>query len=163
MDIEYQCSFNHYQEAVLAQRNRSTGRKILYAVCGCVISTLVIALLVARGIREASAFLGVTVFWFCSVLGVSLVCRLWMKGDFRGHPNFSQRQVVHVNDDGLHAESETGQSERKWSAYTQYRETSNLFILYLGSRLFEVIPKRAFAIGEGDEFRELLRRKLPSK
>jgi YcxB-like protein len=163
MNIEYQCTLGDYQEAVLAHGLRSTGRKILYAVGGCFISTFVVFLMVIRGIREGTAFLGVIVFWFCSALVGRLVCPLWIKRDFRKHPNFSRRQVLRVNDDGLHAESEIGQCERKWLAYTQYRETSNLFILYLGARLFEVIPKRAFVLGEGDEFRELLRQKLPAK
>jgi hypothetical protein len=163
MNIEYQCNFGDYQEAVLAHGNRSTGRKILYAVGGCFISTFGVFLMVTRGIREGAAFLAVIVFWFCSALVIRLVCPWWIRRDFHRHPNFSRRQLMRMDTDGLHAESEIGQRETKWIAYTEYRETSNLFILYLGARLFEVIPRRAFGPGEADEFRKLLRQKLPAK
>jgi hypothetical protein len=164
MNIEYECNLGDYQEALLAHGNRSTGRKILYAVGGCFVSTSAIVLMMTRGISEGAAFLGVIIFWFCSALFARLACPWWIRRDFHRHPNFSRRQVLRVDTDGFHAESEIEQSGRKWLAYTRFKETSNLFILYLGARLFEVIPKRAFALGcEADQFRELLRQKLPAK
>jgi hypothetical protein len=160
MNIEYQCNLGDYQESVLPPGNRSMERKIFYAVGGCFVSTFVVFLLVMRGFREGAAFLGVILFWFCSALIVRVACPLWIKRDFRHHPNFAQPQMVRVDENAIEYKSNLGQSETKWAAYTKFRETPNLFILYLGTRLFHVIPKRAFHGTQLDDFRELLREKV---
>jgi hypothetical protein len=160
MNIEYQCNLADYQEALLTHGTRSMERKILYAVGGCLISTFVVFLLVMRGIREGAAFLGVIVFWFCSALVVRLACSLWIKRDFRKHPNFVQAQTVRIDENAIEYESSLGHGEAKWGAYSKFRETPNLFMLYSGARLFHVIPKRAFHGTQMDDFRELWREKV---
>ena len=57
---------------------------------------------------------------------------LWVTRNFRGHPNFSRKLVIQIDSDGLSKRSAVGQSETKWLAYTKFRETQNLFVLYLG-------------------------------
>jgi hypothetical protein len=135
-------------------------RKILYAVAGCVISTFIVFLLVIIGIRESAAFFGVVVFWFCSALVIRLACPLWIKRDFRKHPIFAQAQRVRIDENTVEYKSDLRQSETKWRTYSKFRETPNLFMLYLGARLFHVIPKRAFHGVQLDDFRELLREKV---
>jgi YcxB-like protein len=160
MNIEYQCNLGDYQEAMLAHGNRSMERKILYAVGSCFISTFVVFLLVINGIREGAALLGVIVFWFCSALIIKLACPLWIERDFGKHPIFAQAQTVRIDENAIEYKSALAQSEAKWGAYSKFHETPNLFMLYLGARLFHVIPKRAFHGTQLDDFRELLREKV---
>jgi hypothetical protein len=86
-----------------------------------------------------------------------------LKRDFKKHPNFSRDCSVQVNETGLHSQSDVSTGETKWAAFVKFRETRNLFMLYLGGRMFKVIPKRAFSAAQLEEFRELLRQKLPTK
>ncbi len=83
-----------------------------------------------------------------------------IRRDFRKHPNFSVPQVLKVNDDGLYCVSDIAEGSAKWSAFTKFQETRNLFMLQMGARMFRVIPKRALSTPEIDELRELLRRRL---
>ena len=65
-----------------------------------------------------------------------------------------------VDAEGLKTEGELERRETRWPAFTKYRETENLFILYEGARLLRVFPKRAFSSQELDEFRALLASKI---
>jgi hypothetical protein len=115
------------------------------------------AILMDLGFRQGIATLAVPILLFLLWLAFSLVIRpIWIKRDFRGHPNFQREQLVGIDEWGLRRTSEIGQSETKWLAYTTYRETQNLFVLYFGRRLMEVIPKSAFSAEQLQKFRELL-------
>jgi hypothetical protein len=149
-----------YDEALFAQPKVSSERKILILVIGSVLSLFVVFLMVTLGFRQGSLQVGVIIFWFASWIVFKLARPVWVNRDFRQHPNFSRKQILRIDEDGLHATSEIGQSERTWRAYTKYRETQNLFVLYLGARLIEVIPKRAFSAPQLEEFRDLLHRNL---
>jgi hypothetical protein len=102
---------------------------------------------------EAAAFLA----W-------PLVIRpLSFRRHFRDTPNFALKQFLVTGEDGLLTRSDAGQIENKWSAYTKFQETPNLFIFWMGAAKWEGIPKRAFSALELDEFRELLVRHLSRK
>ena len=86
-----------------------------------------------------------------------------LRHDFKKHPNFSRQCTLQVDNDGLRSQNDMSSGETKWGAFVKFRETPNLFMVYFGGRLFKVIPKRAFSAAQLEEFRELLRSKLPSK
>jgi len=72
------------------------------------------------------------------------------------------KQTLSADEQGLRSATSAGHSENNWSTYTNF-ETSNLFLLYMGSGLFEVIPKRAFSPSQLEEFRNLLTRYVSVK
>jgi YcxB-like protein len=80
--------------------------------------------------------------------------------DFAKHPNLGREYVLRVEDNGLHMSSDVSQGGGKWSAYTKFRETPNLFVLYAGARLFFALPKRFFSSEQQTDFRELLIRNV---
>jgi YcxB-like protein len=70
--------------------------------------------------------------------------------------------VVEVNDEELTINTPLSRSTLKWAAYTHWKETLNLFLVYQSANCSSLFPKRAFISQEQiDEFRELLRSKLP--
>ena len=71
--------------------------------------------------------------------------------------------MLDLKDEGLYGTSAIGEGTAKWSAFSKLRETPNLFMLYMGARMFRVIPKRAFSPSQLEEARALLRTKLPMK
>lgn len=83
----------------------------------------------------------------CGNILVVLVCvvrPLWVRRDCRRHPNFSVLQVVRLNDEGLYSASDIAEGMAKWTAFTKFHETQDLFMLHMGARLFRIIPNRAF-------------------
>jgi hypothetical protein len=115
------------------------------------------AILVNFGFRQGVAGLALPLLLLVLWLAFrSVIYPLWIKRDFRGHPNFQREQSVKIDEWGVRRTSEIGQSETKWLAYTEYRETQNLFLLYFGRRLMEVIPKRALSVEQLQKFRQLL-------
>jgi YcxB-like protein len=140
----------------------SSNSGTLRPACGNLARVFVYAALVNFGFRQGVAAVTRAILFS----GLLLVYRfvgfpLWLCRDFRRHPNFSRQQTLRVDEDGLYKRSEVGQSETKWFAYTRFRETQNLFVLYLGERQAEVVPKRALSNAQLDELRQLLRKKIP--
>ena len=163
IDLEYQCRLGDYQEACRAQRPFSMARNVLVAVLFCAFITVIALIATEHGVRQGSAQVTIVALTFCLWAAAKLLRPVWVKRDFAKHPNFSLPQVVRITEEGVHTQHAVGQSDTKWPAYTKFRETQNLFILYLGARLFEVIPKRAFDPRDLDGFRKLVRQKLPAK
>jgi hypothetical protein len=79
------------------------------------------------------------------------------------HPNLARQYLLRVDDGGWEKIGEISQGGGKWAAYTKFRETPNLFMIYRGARTFSMIPKRAFTVSQLGEFRELISNKLPGK
>jgi len=159
MDVQYQCDLDDYVEAQNFVLKQSVSYYILFVGGGF---SLVLGLAIAFWGRFANAlpalFLGI--FW----LGYLILYRTAkIRHDFKRHPNVSRQCSLQVDDNGLRSASDVSTGETKWGAFVKYRETPNLFMVYFGGRMFRVIPKRAFSTLQLEEFRELLRRKLPAK
>lgn len=163
MELKYKCDLHDYEEALVTPEAKPLGRKMLVAVVAGILAVAGILVLTILGFSQGAATVTIIALW----MGLVLVCRalppLWIRGDFRRHPNFSREHRLVVNDEGVHYESEAGQGDTKWLAYTRCRETPNLFVLHLGARSFQVVPKRAFAGSQLEDFRQLVQRKLASK
>jgi 4-amino-4-deoxy-L-arabinose transferase-like glycosyltransferase len=67
------------------------------------------------------------------------------------------------SEDGIHLQSPDFGANLKWALYLRFLESDRIFLLYQTNRMFNLFPKAAFAPGEIDEFRQLVRRKLPEK
>jgi hypothetical protein len=161
MQIEFQCDLKDYEEIFAVQQAKPLGRKIFFA---CVSGLLIIAAvfaLVSLGLPEGRAFVFILLCWLALTFTSLVIRRVWIKRDFRGHPHFSQRQVVQVGEAGLCVENGVERSETKWAAYERCQETQTLFLLYLGARSVQAIPKRALSTDQMEELRQLLSSKLP--
>ena len=80
----------------------------------------------------------------------------WTRRDFNRHPNLSRLYKLKADTQGWDFRSEVGQSNTMWPGYTGFRETRNLFLIFSGARMFIMVPKRAFAPAESEQFRSLL-------
>src|SRR5689334_19326341 len=160
MQIQYQRTLEDYKEVLAAQGVKPLRQKVLRAIAWCLLNVLGAFVLVSLGLREGRAFAFMLLAWFVVCLVIFTIRPLWIKRDFIGHPNFSRPQTVQVDESGVSFESAIGKSETKWGAYIRSQETQNLFLLYLGARLVEAVPKRAFSTEQLDEFRELTQKKV---
>jgi hypothetical protein len=78
-------------------------------------------------------------------------------------PRLQHEITADISEDGIHLESSDFDSILKWGLYFRFLESDRVFLLYQTNRMFNLFPKNAFAPGEIEEFRELVRRKLPGK
>ena len=159
MEIQFQCTFADYREALQFLLKRTVGYYVLI-VLG--IASVLIGSFIAYKIDFGGGLLLqlVGIVW----LSWPVIIRpSWVRRDFRKHPNFSVPQVVNFDDEGLHVISDIAEGTAKWPAFTRFHETPSPFMLHLGARLFRVIPKRALSASQLEELRQLLQRKIPNK
>jgi|SRR6185295_8033690 hypothetical protein len=86
--------------------------------------------------------------------------RLLVRRSFRQDNRLQQPFEAAISQDGIDVSSPTGSSKYAWSAFTRYLESKNLFLVYQAPKVFNVFPKRAFAPGEEESFRNLLSERL---
>jgi hypothetical protein len=161
MEIRFQRNFSDYREALAGQRVKSLRLKILVAVSLCLIYIIGDVVLVSLGLTLGMSTVTVLAGSLILAKGLSFAHSLWLRRDFRRHPNFARPVQMQIDDAGLHSESDVWSGHTKWDTYVKYGETENLFLLYLGARSVEVIPKRAFSGEETEEFRRLVRAAFP--
>jgi YcxB-like protein len=164
MEVQYACTLADYVEVLTTARSRTLKRKIFSAVITMSLLTLGAAVMVSLGFRQSVAFPIMVVllagFW---LIRRQVLYPSWVRKDFASHPNFSRERTLRIDESGLNWSSEVDRSETKWQAFSRFQETENLFVLYLGERLAEAVPKRALAGAQLDEFRQLLFKKLPQR
>ena len=164
MEIQYQCNLADYAEVLQMRATMSLNRKILRAALLLLLIILCIFGMVTIGFQQGIAmvviFILLNAFW---LVRRYVLFPLWVSKDFAKHPNFSRERSLKVDNSGLTWSSEVDQNATKWPAYTRFQETQNLFVLYLGERLAEVVPKRALSGTQLREFRKLLLEKRPQK
>jgi len=163
LKVYFQCTAAEYAEAVSAHYdNKSIGYYFFIGVVVCLFAIFIVHGLLTRSLPYSVPFLFVLVFVLVWLLLRFVFRPFYLKRDFRRHPNLAREQVLKMDEAGLRVKTDAFQVENSWSSYTKWRETSNFFLLYLGARQFEIVPKRAFSAPQLDEFRELLRRKVTS-
>jgi len=110
-----------------------------------------------------------TIGWIWLALSVALgiavyeVPRLQIRRAMRGNPSLQGDIVLRLNDEGTEFTYATGKSQLQWRAYTKYKETTDLFVLYTSSSASIAIPKRVLSPQQLDELRSLLKARIPSK
>jgi hypothetical protein len=161
MEIVFERTLTDYREAVALQRVRSLRLKVAVTMgflLFCILGTIV---LVSLGLTMTQGSMGMLFGSYIVVKGLSFTYSLWLKRDFMRHPNFTRQVRMRIDEAGLKSDSDLWTSDTKWGAYLKHAETKNLFLLYLGVRSVEIIPKRAFSAGQIDEFRRLIHANFP--
>ena len=99
------------------------------------------------------------------VIGLFLLFRLRLSAKlaFRRDVAAQGKVEVTASQAGIQFLSARGTADLKWDAFLRYTETKNLFMLYPQSRLFNIIPKRAFTPQDLQEFRQALQQNLAAK
>ena len=160
IEISFQRSFPDYREAFAAQTLRSLRHKITFVATAAIMYLIILLAFVSLGMSQPRASVAILVAIAVVAVIFGIVRPYWLVRDFKRHPNFARPVQLQINDAGLHSETEISRGETKWNAYIGYRETENLFLLFLGARLVDVIPKRAFSIEQLGEFRDLVKANL---
>jgi len=73
---------------------------------------------------------------------------------------FQGQFEAEISEEGISIKSSFSDSSLYWNAFTRFLESNTIFLLYQSGQLFVLFPKRAFGLGEADQFRELARKKI---
>ena len=157
MEIRYQCDENDYLDAQRAHLKKNLYISLALGILCLGLGGVLIFLGDTGPVPAISLLLGT---WW-------LLCPLFywpakVRKDFHRHPNLMHEYVAHIDSNHIHMSSDVGESDRKWQAYTKWRETEKVFMLYSRARLFEIVPKRAFSPSQLREVTGLFRSKLPN-
>jgi hypothetical protein len=163
MDVRYQCDLSGYAEALGTPVAKPLGRKMLASVLAGVCVLFAILLLTTLGLNQAAAAMILLVLWLAVGLAFRLVRPTLIRRWFHKHPDLAKPRALRIEEGGLIDQNDVGRGETKWSGFARFRETPNLFVLYLRPRQFHVIPKRAFAGGQLEEFRLILIQNIRGK
>lgn len=107
--------------------------------------------------------------WGMLMFGVFWAVLLWIYPPWQWNRmyakdrRFQEEYTADISEEGIRFEGATSDGNLKWAHYTRFLESEKLFLLYQSAQLFNMFPKSAFALGEADQFRELLKRKLSSQ
>ena len=82
---------------------------------------------------------------------------------FSNRPELQQEYVVHVDEQGIRFDGPISTFGWTWPAFTGSAESEKIFLVFVSRYAFAILPKRIFGAGEADQFREILRQKLPGK
>jgi hypothetical protein len=99
--------------------------------------------------------------WFVLLIGCFVVLVVTLKALYRrmwdGMQHLRLPHTARFSEERVEIENPTALLNYKWTAFLQFRETTNLFVLQLSKFTFHMIPKRACkTIEEVDSLRRLL-------
>lgn len=157
METRYQCDEGDYLEAQRAAFAKTA--RVIQIIVALLIPVAVWEVYALGLANTAPAILAGSFLLICPLVFFSTRVRR----DFRRHPNLAREYRLRADNNGLELVSDVNQGGGKWASYTAFRETANLFVIYCGARMFFMVPKRAFSGAQLDEFRRLIRGKLPHK
>lgn len=79
---------------------------------------------------------------------------------YRKDQRYQHEITADISEDGVHVVTPSADTQLKWSAIARFLESDNIFMFFYAEWSFSVVPKRAFAPGEIDPFRDMLHCKI---
>ena len=100
-----------------------------------------------------------------ALIGIAVyeVPRMKVWKALRNNPSAQGEIIFVLNDKGTAATFPTGESRLDWRAYTKYRETETIFLLFFSPYRCMSIPKRVMSPEQIEELRSLLRTRISTR
>jgi len=97
-----------------------------------------------------------------AVIGIAVyeVPRMQVKRSLRSSPSAQGEVVLVLDGEGTVATFPTGESRLNWRAYTRYKETGSMFLLFFSPYRFMSIPKRAMTAEQIEDLRALVKSRI---
>lgn len=158
MRIDYELIPRDFTSAIFAHYNRRWwtrwGRRMLMAaVVILAILATVSAIFSGRAGSLLLAPASVVVLWVFVLWGMPYLSG---RNQYRSQPAAKGPHTIEVDAVGASHTSPMAESRVAWSTYVDFVESSDVMLLYLSSRFFHIIPKRAFTPAQLDEFRAIV-------
>ena len=102
--------------------------------------------------------------WLVMSAGIGIavyeVPRIQVKRCLRCSPSAQGEIVLALDDECTVATFPTGESRLNWRAYTKYKETGSMFLLFFSPYRYMSIPKRAMTPKQIEELRALVKARI---
>lgn len=102
--------------------------------------------------------------------GIFVAVFPWLLVMYRGYRTFKTSPVMRgpvrytFDDFGISIQAESARSDLKWPAILKWKEGKHAFVIYLNSRVGNIVPKRFFSSTAGvDLVRQMLRTNIGRK
>jgi hypothetical protein len=97
-----------------------------------------------------------------AVIGIAVyeVPRIQVRRSLRKSPSAQGEIVIVLDGEGTVTTFPTGESRLNWRAYTKYKETGSIFLLFVSPYRYMSIPKRAMTPQEIEQLRGLLKARI---
>ena len=144
MILNYQLTLDDWLEAAKTMKSNTglkTGNRIILAVC-CLLG--VCYFYINDRFFKNIALFGISIA-VLFLLFVSFGLRFLWSRALKNNPDTLRPVTVVANRQELHFQGHDAESRIKWQKNTRFRETPNLFALHWSPKVFQIIPKRAFA------------------
>lgn len=169
MNITYRITRKDFIDAQKLHRSKGPSafvRAIRLGAKALVGAAFVILILLAAVTRNRSLWSNMAPLIVLLVVW-SLIMWVWIPLCWR-RAYAKDRRLQHeftadISEDGIHLQGSDFDANLKWPIYLRFLESDRIFLLYQTNLMFNLYPKAAFAPSEIDEFRQLVRRKLPEK
>ena len=161
MEVSYQLTPEDFRQGIIAHRNKNWRSRWGFRILFGVVTVMLGMGLIMLALRpDQSTFQSVRpLFAVCAIwLAILLLApRLSARNQFRGTPSAQNQMTLGISEEGVRLRSVHSDSILQWLALTAWVEGKKIFALFTNPRIFVPIPKRAFTVGQLEEFRELLR------
>ena len=137
-----------------------TRREIKIMIILVNVFTMVSVILFFMKRISAVAFLVSSFLWF------SIMIAFWFilpYSIYRSASTFKDSFKVDLQDSHLFLENEKGSKSWTWKQFNTYMESPFFFFLYLNTRSFFLIPKKAFSSDQLHRVREILKERIIKK
>jgi YcxB-like protein len=84
--------------------------------------------------------------------------RRYFRRRYRTDQRYKHDLIADISEHCIHFETAFVDSQMKWASVVRWLESDKIFMLFHAPMIFTIIPKRAFAAGDADAFRELVKR-----
>jgi cation transport ATPase len=97
-----------------------------------------------------------------TAIGIAVyeVPRIQVRRSLRDSPSAQGEIVVVLDGEGTLTTFPTGESRLSWAAYTKYKETGSMFLLFVSPHRCLSIPKRAMTPQQIEELRSLVKARV---
>jgi YcxB-like protein len=173
MTFEFRLNMEELKEGYKAIRIVAMERTNLKILTYFVVSCIVVVTLGSLIVKGTVNPMAITAFLFplilLTVIKFSIIYSPFtdslLKQQLKNSPEIKGEITILVNDEELTITTLLSTSTMRWSMYTHWQETLNLFLVYRQSDIqFIMFPKKAFADDtQIDEFQQLLRNNLSEK
>lgn len=169
MKITYHITRDDFVDAQKLHRSKSPRAFVrglvvaakVFVLAGLAVMIVLAAVTRDRNIRANFApLIGLWILW---------VLLYWVWAPFNWRRTYAKDRrlqdefTTDISEEGVFMKSPTFDANLKWGLFLRILESDRVFLLYQTDRLFNMFPKSAFAPAEIEEFRQLVRRKLPGK
>lgn len=164
--LNFTCAYNSDDWTKAYKTYSGRGRRrflnLLYAAVGTLMLLFgfVVATTAKNHLSDGLPLFLLGIFWFYMAHGMWLNLGRRM---FKGRPELQQQFAVSVDDNRVVFVGPISCSEWSWPAFVGFVEGKSNFLLLLSPFAFVVFPKRIFSSQQVEQFRELLRQKLPAR